>query len=262
MLAEGFLPLQAETPRADSSSITGTSVSPFYTGAAEKEMTYDTASVYRARTETDVTFSSIADAAAYIREQMVNRAETVTFHFDTASDDFKGMAAAMMDEAVRHTGQSTEGDYLAFQYGGWQMSCSYSGSGADRDVVYTFHLDYYTTKEQETAVTDSLARVYKELELSMLESEYSRFKKIYDYVIAHVTYDTTHVGNASYKLPHTAYAALINKTCVCQGYTVLMYRMLLDWGIDTRIISGNADNASHAWNIVRIGDLYYNADAT
>ena len=63
-------------------------------------------------------------------------------------------------------------------------------------------------------------------------------------------------------MQYTAYGALIDKTSVCQGYAVLLYRMLLEAGIDCRVISGYGNGGGHAWNIVRLNGKYYNVDAT
>jgi hypothetical protein len=67
-------------------------------------------------------------------------------------------------------------------------------------------------------------------------------------------------------LKHTAYAAAINHTAVCQGYAVLFYRLALECGIDARVIAGKGKGANgwedHAWNIVKLGGNYYLLDAT
>ena len=96
------------------------------------------------------------------------------------------------------------------------------------------------------------------------KSEYEKVKAIYDYIASHVTYDEDNLGNDSYKLKHTAYAALVNGTSVCQGYATLFYRMCLAAGLDARVITGSdmPGYSDHAWNIVRIGNLYYNIDVT
>lgn len=41
----------------------------------------------------------------------------------------------------------------------------------------------------------------------------------------------------------------------------LLYRMVLDAGVDARVISGDA-GGPHAWNIVRLNGKYYNLDST
>ena len=37
---------------------------------------------------------------------------------------------------------------------------------------------------------------------------------------------------------YTAYAALLDQKAACQGYAVLFYRMALELGVDSRLISG------------------------
>ena len=85
--------------------------------------------------------------------------------------------------------------------------------------------------------------------------------EFYDYICSNVTYDHDNLNDESYSLKYTAYAALINKTAVCQGYASLFYRLALDAGVDTRVISGEA-GGPHAWNIVKLNGKYYNLDST
>ncbi|MCD7769155.1 MAG: dockerin type I domain-containing protein, partial [Oscillospiraceae bacterium] len=122
-----------------------------------------------------------------------------------------------------------------------------------------YTITYYTTAAQEEELTTVLATVLTSLDMDS-KDEVEKIDAIYEYICSNVTYDYTHVSDSSYKLQYTAYAALINKTAVCQGYCVLFYRMALEAGLDVRIISGNS--SSHGWNIVKLGDYYYNVDAT
>ncbi|MFR8181399.1 MAG: transglutaminase domain-containing protein [Dorea sp.] len=77
--------------------------------------------------------------------------------------------------------------------------------------------------------------------------------------VTRVSYDYTNLDDDTYIQKYTAYAALIDKTAVCQGYASLLYRMVLDAGVDARVISGDA-GGPHAWNIVRLNGKYYNLD--
>ena len=72
----------------------------------------------------------------------------------------------------------------------------------------------------------------KSLDLSN-KTDYQKVKAIYDYICSNVTYDHDNLNDESYSLKYTAYAALINKTAVCQGYASLFYRLALDAGVDT-----------------------------
>jgi len=195
-----------------------------------------------------VTYScgSIEEAAAALREGMKARETDVTIRY-TGSESFD--YRAVLDLAMAHTGNPTEGDYLRFQYGGWSIRYS--------STEYRYQLTYYTTAEQEAELDASVNAKLNELALGG-KTEYQKIRAIYDFITANTVYDHEHLGNNSYKLQYTAYAAMINKTSVCQGYANLLYRMLLSVGVDTRIVTSE----THAWNIVKIGDLYYNVDST
>ncbi|MEH6978148.1 transglutaminase domain-containing protein, partial [Bacillus pseudomycoides] len=71
----------------------------------------------------------------------------------------------------------------------------------------------------------------------------------------HVSYDT------SYKA-YTAYEALVNRSAVCQGYTLLTYQLLKEAGIQSHIVTGMGDGQAHAWNLVNIDGKWYHLDTT
>ena len=91
------------------------------------------------------------------------------------------------------------------------------------------------------------------------KTTYQKVEAIYDWITEKVRYDYSHLNNNSYLLQFTAYAAVRNRTAVCQGYANLLYRLANDAGIDCRIITGG----NHAWNIIQMNDgKYYCMDAT
>lgn len=124
-----------------------------------------------------------------------------------------------------------------------------------------YSVTYYTDFNQEQQVSARVSQVLSSLGLTG-QNDYTKIKKIYDYICSNVTYDYSHLSDPTYQLQYTAYAALINGTSVCQGYAVLFYRMALQSGVDARLISGTGNGGPHAWNIVKIGSYYYNLDST
>ena len=99
-------------------------------------------------------------------------------------------------------------------------------------------------------------------ELNVYDAEeVDKITAIYDYICENVTYDEAGLASKN-PLSFSAYAALINKTSVCQGYANLFYRLALELGVDARVITGTGNGGPHAWNIVRVGTKYYNLDAT
>ena len=216
--------------------------------------------------------TTIEEAAVTLREAMKQRADTVTIYFQTPelSDDyteadFKGQVQAIVVEAMEHTGVPTEGDYIKWQYAGWRFNAS--GKFAEDNGVtviqwpLVFTITYYTTKDQEKELDAAVEKLLESLDVYDAP-DYLKIKTIYDYICEHVVYDHDNLEDTSYKLKHTAYAALQNGTAVCQGYALLLYRLALELDVDCRLISGDGYGDAHGWNIIELKDLYYNMDAT
>ncbi len=200
-------------------------------------------------------------AAAILRNGMKERQDKITVYVQTTEDKIETIWNDIYTGAIGHTGNSTEGDYILFHLKEVQISPTYT---VDNGIVYAaieYCPVYYSTAAQEAELDTALASVMAQLNLSG-KSEYEKICAIYNYITANVVYDYENKGDENYPLQWTAYAALINKTSVCQGYANLFYRMALEAGLDCRIISGISNSENHSWNIVRIGDVYYNVDAT
>ena len=71
--------------------------------------------------------------------------------------------------------------------------------------------------------------------------------------ILNVAYDSTYTE-------YSAYAALFLGRAVCQGYSLLTYKMMWEAGIEARIVDGEAMN--HSWNMVNICGNWYHLDVT
>ncbi len=188
---------------------------------------------------------TVGEAAAVIRAGMKARQTSVVLRY-TGVLPFPVEDA--LELALSHTGDPREGDYLRFQYGGWGLSAS--------GGVYTFRFSYFTDAEQEAEMDAAVDALLSALALSG-RSDYEKTRLIYDYVCEHVAYDD-YPDSGGDLLKYTAYGALINGRAVCQGYTALLYRLLLEAGVDNRVITGG----NHAWTIIGLDGLYYNADAT
>lgn len=208
----------------------------------------------------DTYYTTVEDAAGFLREQMVNREAVIVFEYRTQIDQ-DGLMRSILDEAMVHTGDPRQGDYLRWQYGG----CNMIQSGYIRNGVYyltlTYEMSYYTTAEQEQLVDSRIQQLLEQLDVEEAR-DYDKVKAIYDYICRNVTYDYEGLNQGDSTLIYTAYAALINGTSVCQGYANLFYRLALELGVDARLIAGIGNGGDHAWNIVKLGGKYYNLDAT
>lgn len=232
-------------------------VNPLYAGQVMPKL--QTAADMAAQVS-DTYCTTIEDAAEFLREQMVERQAVISFEYRTETDQ-DGLMRSILNEAMAHTGDPKQGDYLLWQYGG----CSMIQSGYRRNGVYyltlTYEMSYYTTAEQEQLVDSKIRQLSEQLDVENAR-DYEKVKAIYDYLCKNVTYDYDGLKQGDSTLIYTAYAALVDGTAVCQGYANLFYRLALELDVDARLIAGTASGGAHAWNIVKLGGKYYNVDAT
>ncbi len=212
--------------------------------------------------ETADYYETVEDAAAFLRQQMVERKTSVTIPFRASAVPDQSLLDDIIDAALEHTGRPCEGDYIAFHVSSLngQMSGSFDGITAAMELTYT--IEYYSTEEQESEVNGEVAVTLVYLNLTEEKNDYIKIKTIYDYICDNIRYDYEHLDDPEYYTQFTAYGACVNGTAVCQGYALLMYRMMLEVGVDCRIISGRGSGEPHAWNIVGIDGKYYNLDVT
>ena len=211
--------------------------------------------------QSSTVFETKEAAAKEVRKCMKARQESFSVCLKSKSSASEKMIADIMELALEHTGDPKEGDYLAWQLSKWSGSAKSSFWPWGYEHTITFKVTYYTTAEQESQVDTAVAQLLKELNVSG-KGSYDKIKTVYSYICGNVTYDHDNLYNDDYVLKHTAYAAIVNKKAVCQGYALLMYRLLLELGVDNRMIIGVSSGENHAWNIAKIGELYYNLDAT
>ena len=208
--------------------------------------------------------ATTAEAGAVVREAMARREPSVDVGLMIPNFEDQLMYDALydiFDQAIVHTGTPTHGDYLQWQYASWGGGADGSLQGTTAYLIYTFSFTYYTTADQEAQVDTAIANLRSSLSLTG-KSDYEKLTAIYRYICDNITYDNEHLNDQNYTLQYTAYAALINRTAVCQGYALLLYRLALEEGIDCRLIAGTGNGGPHGWNIARLDNLYYNLDST
>ena len=213
-----------------------------------------------------VTYLSETAAVEEVRRQMLARAETIQLSLKLPSgSDIQGTLARIWDSALEHTrSNGTGGDYLRWQGGRYfyYPRFSYRDNGSYITFTMYFQTNWFTTAQQEATLSSYIkGTLLPQLALDG-KSTYQKVQAIYDWITRNVRYDYANLGNDSYLLQYTAYAAVINRTAVCNGYASLFYRLANDAGIDCRFITGTA-GGYHAWNIVRMDNgKYYCLDAT
>lgn len=209
------------------------------------------------------------EVVSAIRAGLREYSSRITVRFsckENILDELNELTNEWIEAALQETDNPREGDYIRYQYGGYESvsRCETENGSFAYTVEIVPDYDLYSVQEQE--VTARLAEVYEELALSDCASDEEKISAIYRYVCTHVQYDEIHRKNPYYHMKSTAYAALVNHRATCQGYCVLLYRMLRENGIDCRIVTGtgvdNGGEQLHAWNIVKLDGRWYNLDAT
>ena len=134
-------------------------------------------------------YPTAEEAALYLRQQLEQRAETISLEFAT-EEPMDAPYAYLMQLALDHTGVPTQGDYLRWHMKGYSLSLD--TQEADGLTYYTICYTpvYYSTAQEEALLDDAIAALLDELALTNL-SDYNKALAIYTYICANVTYDDT-----------------------------------------------------------------------
>lgn len=236
-------------------------INPLYKDVVDQKQLFSTLNgALRLYSDTRPQEAGSADEAAVIlRKGMENREARIAIRCPAdAITPTDGILDEIAEKALEETGVPTQGDYIRWTYAGWNGSYSLESDDEGLHYVFVYDCKYYTTAAQEAELSEKIDSVLQSLDINDESSDYDVICAVYDYICANVSYDYDNLNDSEYLLKYTAYAAMINKTAVCQGYSALMYRMLQQKNIDCRLIPGS----DHAWNIVAIDGVYYNADST
>ncbi len=203
-----------------------------------------------------VEYTTIEQAGIQLREGLKSRNKTIQVTYITNIKLDDSIIKQVVNEAVKHTGVPTEGDYIYWQCSEWEADYNWEYLNGTYYYTLTYIFSYYTTYEQEREMDIAVANLLNTLDLS--GTDYEKITKIYNYMCNNIIYNYSSKDDSIY----SAYGALINKKAVCQGFATLFYRLALENNIDARVISGIADGGPHGWNIVKVGNQYYNIDTT
>ena len=200
-----------------------------------------------------VTFNTVEEAGIYYRDNLVKRKEHISFVLKESKvedlyDYHVTQYAKMKDIAFEETDKPYEGDYLYWNWRNtWHKVIQIEGG-----VVFDFECFYQSTYEEELYVNKVVNNLLEEeFEGWQKRSDYENVKDIYDWI----TYTYKYVASSK---SHSSYSGFVNHETVCQGYSTSFYRLAREMGISTRVIASEV----HGWNIVKLGDKYYNLDTT
>ncbi len=205
--------------------------------------------------------------------QLTENEQTVYFAYLYAIE--KGYKYVYVDKLIEEETEDLEKTFLYlsldspfleqnFNYEAGTFTTSYDigeGKRASLEGVYLCALNF--TAEHWNKKTEALAKA-KDLVQKMPEnlSEAEQAEYLYEYTLRNVEY--LDYDNADVSTQHFLYDGLIKGKTHCDG-TANMYSLLLNLaGIENfeRSYDGTEEQNGHTWNTVKIGDKWYNVDAT
>ena len=141
----------------------------------------------------------------------------------------------------------------------WINGYQYNTYAADGEVIGLEFEPKYTMSKDQRSVYQAKVDVVVQDWLSGISPEASDYDKalyVFKTLIDKVDYDANSEENQN------ILSVFIYQSTVCQGYADAAWYMLDQLGIKSTIITGTANNESHAWNLVYLDDAYYYMDVT
>lgn len=208
--------------------------------------------------------AGLGELAQVIRDNGMQRKSQFSVDFSGSDEEWSrllnGMSFFYYDMIVLDDAStSDDSDYLIgnINFSKEFMSASVEEGSENGEIIFT--PTYFETADETEYVNTHTKEILAELGTSQM-SDYSKVKAVHDYVCALITY-TDDVDNAS-----SVYGAYVRGEGLCNSYALCMYKLLVEAGVPCHWIGGSAgtgrDSAGHAWNIVKLGDQWYNLDAT
>ncbi|MEK5282701.1 MULTISPECIES: transglutaminase domain-containing protein [Paenibacillus] len=198
---------------------------------------------------TSPTVRSVSEIAQKLTGAMNNRRETITFTYEGKTSNLKTQIQTGLDQAMNSDPYLY---YIIDSYG-------YTYRGSKSSVKVTVEVKYLETLEQTAFVNKEVKATLKKI-ITPGMNNHQKVKAIHDWVVLRLKYDT------SYR-KYTAYEGLKSGSAVCQGYSLLTYKLLKEAGFSNKIVEGTAKqpggrSQSHAWNLVLLEGRWYHLDTT
>lgn len=192
---------------------------------------------------------SVSEVAERLTGAMNNRRETITFTFEGKTANLKSKLQNALDQAMASDPYLY---YIVDSYG-------FTYRGGTRSANVTVEVKYRETLQQTAFVNKEVKAVLKKI-ITPGMNNHQKVKVIHDWVVLNLKYDT------SYR-KYTAYEGLQSGSAVCQGYSLLTYKLLKEAGVTNKIVEGTAKqegapSQTHAWNLVLLDGRWYHLDTT
>jgi transglutaminase/protease-like cytokinesis protein 3 len=188
--------------------------------------------------------SSLDELEYDLQKQILLQKTNITVSYSGDKKELSANIGRLLREAF------AADDYIAYIVDSYIYTIRTWGKAASIKISVQYRESAGEKKRVEEKVSAVLFTIIKP---SM--SQRDKVKAIHDWIVTNVAYDQS-------LQRYTAFDAVESGQAVCQGYSLLMHRMLETAGIESRIIEGSVSTGSHVWNLVRLGSEWYHLDAT
>lgn len=129
-------------------------------------------------------------------------------------------------------------------------------------ILYSKNQNNYIIDDKYAVDSNVVNKIISE-NINNSMSEYEKVKSIHDYIVNTTEYDHYNLEHDSIPdIDYTAKGVLEKHTGVCRGYAEAFKLLMDELNIECDILTGEADNISHAWNVVKIDNEWYQIDCT
>ncbi len=139
----------------------------------------------------------------------------------------------------------------------------YTSTGYSNGYVSYVKFTYKYTKEEAAAMLGEIDAVANQA-LANLDSSMTTYEKLlvlHDWMANQTAYAYDRYLSGSYdEHDHDMYGVFVQKEAVCEGYAKAYMYLLQKLGIESYYARNTELN--HAWNVVKIGNEYFNVDVT
>lgn len=131
------------------------------------------------------------------------------------------------------------------------------------DIEYRDDMSLQTLRQWRSE-TQAAAETLLSTQVALDMPDYEKVLRLHDWIIEHTRYDSVSPDDDD---NHMAYGALVQGSCVCQGYAEAFLLMAQAAGLEVHYVTGDAVNSageqeSHAWNAVKVQGEWYMIDLT
>lgn len=187
-------------------------------------------------------YEQLVNAVMYHSERFTN---TFQIEYKGSTEDLENMLNQVYEDL------RIQNEYLYYHIVKRNIEYTYTSKRATISVRH----EYLTNYEQERYVNGKVQAIIESMPNNL--SIYDQVKYVNDYIVQNTVY-----GEYSSASPHSAYAVALEGIGVCQGYALLVSKLLTELGIPTIYVVGEVESGSHAWNLVQIDGEWYHLDVT